>query len=471
MNVQVPKVQIPKVIDDQAVRDSYLTGVYERATSETTAFELPVTGQLPRELTGRYLRLGPNPTTPPDPATFHWWLGSGMMHGVHLSNGRADWYRGRFLRTEENAQALGLPPMPVPAGRTVNTANTGPIVFRGETFATQEAGAIPLRLSVELDSLEGFDFGGTLTGAFSGHCKIDPRTGELIAVVYDVMAWITQKRKPHLLVISGDGKVTCETPLDVEQATLMHDCWITENFAAVFDLPIRIAPELAGTMPAPFSWDSSLPSRIGLIDRRDPAAPQRWFDVKPCAIFHTLNGYEKDGKVILEAFRFERLFDRDKLGFGESPALLYRWTLDLATGQCEEQLLDDGPGELCVMDLRRLGVDYRYGYWVGYSVGDQPGQERLAFSFDTVCKFDRETGKVERAPAPAGTVYGELVFVPRSAESDEDDGWLMGFRYRLDQGPTDLVILSARDIAAEPVAVVHLPVRVPMGFHGWWAPE
>lgn len=61
--------------------------------------------------------------------------------------------------------------------------------------------------------------------------------------------------------------------------------------------------------------------------------------------------------------------------------------------------------------------------------------------------------------------------MPRSADSDEDDGWLMGFRYRLDGGPTDLVILPAQDIADEPVAVVHLPVRVPMGFHGWWDPD
>jgi carotenoid cleavage dioxygenase-like enzyme len=467
-------VQVSRVIDDQAVRDSYRTGVYERATFETNSFELPVTGELPRELTGRYLRLGPNPVTSSDPAKYHWWLGDGMMHAVHLIAGRADWYRSRFMRTAQVAEAFGLPSAPTPAGRSVNTANTGPLVFRGETYATQEAGAIPLRLSGELESLEGFDFNGGLTGAFSGHCKLDPRTGELVAVVYDVMAWITQKRKPHLLVISPEGKVVREAPLEVEQVTMMHDCWITERFAAAFDLPVRIAPELAAEMPAPFTWDAALPSRIGLIDRRDPAAPQRWFNVKPCAIFHTLNGYEENGKVVLEAIRFERLFDRDKIGFGgDSPGLLHRWTLDLETGHCEEQSLDDCPGELPVVDPRRLGSAYRYGYWLRYDPRDHDkrSHRQLAFSWDTVCKLDRKTGKITRAPAPEGRVYGELLFVPRSADSDEDDGWLMGFRYRLDGGPTDLVILTAQDIAAEPVAVVHLPVRVPMGFHGWWDPD
>jgi Beta-lactamase/Retinal pigment epithelial membrane protein len=38
----------------------------------------------------------------------------------------------------------------------------------------------------------------------------------------------------------------------------------------------------------------------------------------------------------------------------------------------------------------------------------------------------------------------------------------------LDGGRTDLVILAAQDFAGEPVARIHLPVRVPRGFHGSW---
>lgn len=461
-------VQVSQLIEEQAVRDRFRAGVFERSTFETTCFELPVTREIPRELNGRYLRLGPNMVMPTNPLDYHWWAGDGMMHGVHLSQGRANWYRSRFMRTSQVTQAFGLPPATTPVGRTLGTANTGPIVFRGQTYATQEAGAIPLRLSDELDSLEGCDFGGGLTGAFSGHCKTDPRTGELIAAVYDGKAWFTQKRKPHLLVISPMGNVLRETPLEIEQATMLHDCWITKNFAVIADLPIRVAPELVGVSPAPLTWDSTMASRIGLIDRRDPTAPQRWFDVKPCAVFHTLNGYEEGQKVILEAFRFERRFDRAESGYGEPPAFLYRWTLDLNTGEVDERFLDDRPGELGVIDLRRLGSNYRYGYWLGYQ--DESNNQYDA-AFDTICKVDRETGKITRASAPTGRMYGEPFFVPRSTDSVEDDGWLIAFRYRHDGGPTDLMILSAQDIQAEPVALVHLPVRVPLGFHGWWAPD
>jgi carotenoid cleavage dioxygenase len=34
-----------------------------------------------------------------------------------------------------------------------------------------------------------------------------------------------------------------------------------------------------------------------------------------------------------------------------------------------------------------------------------------------------------------------------------------------------VVILDAQDFAGEPIATIHLPVRVPFGFHGGWAAD
>jgi carotenoid cleavage dioxygenase len=60
------------------------------------------------------------------------------------------------------------------------------------------------------------------------------------------------------------------------------------------------------------------------------------------------------------------------------------------------------------------------------------------------------------------------VFAPASAEAAEDDGYVMTFVHDPERGATDLVILAAQDFTAPPVARVHLPVRVPLGFHGSW---
>jgi carotenoid cleavage dioxygenase len=61
-----------------------------------------------------------------------------------------------------------------------------------------------------------------------------------------------------------------------------------------------------------------------------------------------------------------------------------------------------------------------------------------------------------------------VLFVPRAANSAEDDGWLLSYVYDLREGRSDMVVLNAQDLAGPPQAVVHLPVPVPLGFHGNW---
>ncbi len=68
---------------------SYLDGQLAPVPDEIEAFDLPVTGALPPELTGRYFRNGPNPLPGQDPG--HWFTGAGMIHGVRLRDGRAEW--------------------------------------------------------------------------------------------------------------------------------------------------------------------------------------------------------------------------------------------------------------------------------------------------------------------------------------------------------------------------------------------
>jgi carotenoid cleavage dioxygenase len=65
----------------------------------------------------------------------------------------------------------------------------------------------------------------------------------------------------------------------------------------------------------------------------------------------------------------------------------------------------------------------------------------------------------------------EPVFVPTSQEADEDDGWVMAYVYDRSTNKSDVVIVHSQDFAAPPVATIHLPQRVPFGFHGNWVPD
>ena len=68
-------------------------------------------------------------------------------------------------------------------------------------------------------------------------------------------------------------------------------------------------------------------------------------------------------------------------------------------------------------------------------------------------------------------VPGEFVFVPRAGDAPEGEGWMIGYVIDAAKETTDLVILDASDIAKPPVASVHIPHRVPPGFHGNWLPD
>ncbi len=81
----------------------------------------------------------------------------------------------------------------------------------------------------------------------------------------------------------------------------------------------------------------------------------------------------------------------------------------------------------------------------------------------------RGTTQVHRLPRHAAA--GEAVFVPRdpgAGKAAEDDGYAIAYVHNPDRGAADLVILAAQDFSGEPVARVHLPGRVPLGFHGSW---
>ena len=160
----------------------YLEGIHAPLTGEFTLTELPVSGTLPGGLDGRYLRIGPNPLKPPNPAVHHWFTGDGMVHGVRIRDGRALWYRNRWIRSDAVAAGLEVAPVPAPPRRTRGTVNTHVIGHAGRTWALVEAGTAPVVLSADLDTQAYDAFADTLAGPYSAHPHRDPATGELHAI-------------------------------------------------------------------------------------------------------------------------------------------------------------------------------------------------------------------------------------------------------------------------------------------------
>lgn len=439
--------------------ERYLSDNFAPVSREVTETDLPIIGELPRELCGRYLRNGPNPIGDVDAATHHWFIGAGMVHGVRLDEGRAAWYRNRWVRSPEVVAALGE----APGGRPLGSANNTHVIgHAGRTWALVEAGSPPVELGCELDTVGVNAFFGTLTeGAFTAHPKPDPDTGELHAIAYK---WPDFADHVQYLNIGRDGRVQRSVDVPVPGMVMIHDMNVTRNWVVIYDLPVTIDLELVSRgMRFPFAWNAEYAPRVGLLPRNGSADDIVWCGVEPCFVFHPMNAYEDDaGRVVLDVCRYERMFARSTQGpLEDGNATLDRWTLDPATGRVSEARVFDGGCEFprCAPSL--TGRAYRYGYSVAVEGDGSPA----------INKHDLETGAVTRHELGAGRHTAEPYFVPREHPAAEDDGYLLSYVFDAERGASELLVLDARDVAARPLARVMLPARVPYGFHGAWIPD
>ena len=87
------------VAEESEVTNQYLRGNFKPTYDEITAEDLEVIGEIPADLQGHFLRIGPNPYYIPDMERYHIFDGDGMIHGVHFDNGKAA-YRNRFIDSD-----------------------------------------------------------------------------------------------------------------------------------------------------------------------------------------------------------------------------------------------------------------------------------------------------------------------------------------------------------------------------------
>jgi len=436
----------------------YLEGAFAPVKTETTAARLSVRGSIPHELHGIITRIGPNPMQVPNPAIYHWFTGDGMVHGVRMRDGIAEWYRNRWVGTDSVNQRLRRPSLPGTRHGVSDVVNTNVISHAGSIWALVEAGAVPVELDRELNTVRHSYFASELSRAYTAHPHRDPRTGELHAVCYDSLS----RNKVRYVVVDPQGFVVRDVAIPVRHGPMIHDCAITATRVLIFDLPITFSfGALLHGATFPYQWNPRHPARVGLLPRTGNLAELRWFEVEPCQVFHTANAYDlDDGSVVVDAVVYQRVFDRSRQGLETSQTRLERWHLDAARGRVERKVFSECKQEFPRCDERRTTQPYRYAYTIGIDVehiGPQP-----------LYRHDLETGNVLRHDFGPHHVPSEAVFVPRAADGSEDDGWLLSYVYDADADRSSVVILNARDFAGEPQAVIELPLRVPLTFHGNW---
>jgi carotenoid cleavage dioxygenase-like enzyme len=474
---------------------------YRPVRAELSHAAVRVSGSLPVDLDGVYLRNGTNSQFDDPKIRLHAFSGAGMIHQVQIRHGAAT-YSNTYVRTprfeversggrelypefsdlvagrpgaerlaliEEKIDA-GMIPALTPMQRT--PGSTSIRYHYGQLYCLQETGyAFVLNTSVGEDGRLVLDGTGTLQtwdgeweGPFSAHPRVNPDNGDVYNLSVDRSGRIIAGH------IHDGGLLTQATVHEQTSDTgamgWLHDFFLTENYLIFPDISMRVAPTgLTGPEASLFHFDHAYRLRWGVITRViDEDTTVRWFDTDhPGTIWHVINAWERtcqDGhdQIVMYSPAFATYPSNVPIHTpDEPPAQVKTWTLDLDTGAVvDDRVLIDHGYERPSLNLDSVGKSSRYCYLL-----DEHGDGYMGKG---VLKYDLIDEK-ELGYLDYGDMYGgEALFVPRAAAAAEDDGYLLDLL--MDNERADLIVIDAQTMTE--LARLHLPQRVPFGVHATW---
>ena len=475
---------LPKTADPHV----QIAGNFAPVPEHPVKRSLPVTGKLPNCIDGVYVRNGANPLYEPL-AGHHLFDGDGMVHAVKFHNGSAS-YACRFTETNRLVQekALGKPVFPKAIGELhghsgiarlllfyarglfslvdgsngMGVANAGLVYFNNHLLAMSEDD-LPYHVRVtpngDLKTVGRYDFNGQLKSTMIAHPKVDPVSGELFALSYDVVS------KPYLkyFKFNQEGVKSPDVEIPLKEPTMMHDFAITENFVVVPDQQVvfKLGEMMRGGSPV--VYDKEKVSRFGILDKNaTDASGIRWIEAPECFCFHLWNAWEEpetDEVVVIGSC----MTPADSI-FNESDeslkSVLSEIRLNLKSGKstrrpiiCDEEQVNLEAG---MVNRNMLGRRTQFAYLALA----EPWPKVSGFA-----KVDLCSGEVRKYLYGDQKFGGEPMFLPRDRNSErEDDGYILAFVHDEKEWRSELQVVNAMTLELE--ASIQLPSRVPYGFHG-----
>ena len=450
----------------------FLQGNHAPVTNELYETKLSVKGKIPENLTGIYMRNGPNPEFHPISYTYPL-DGDGMIHAIYIKNGKAS-YRNRFVETKglmaerRAGRALygGLKKLiPTDPKLVGKHGDPGPdkngafihIIKHADQYLAMHEQRSAYQLSEQLETIgEWCPEGANTPPNVNAHTRLDPKTGHLSLFTYDISS-------PHLTYYELDktGNLIKNIKIDKAHATMMHDFVTTENYILFFDCPAVFDMNALATGDEVLTWRPELKSRIGIMKKSDDSI--EWIETEAFWVYHFANAYEKDNQIIVDYIRHQQLdLGSDLQGKDRVSPTLYRTFIDLNDQSILHKQLDTRKVEFPKINEQMNGRDYRYAY--------MPTNTRTGSgaTFNALIKYDLEKQHADIHDFGEHIEIGEAVFSPANNPKTEDDGYLMLFTYHKKENKSEFVILNAQAFTDKPLAQVELPQRVPHGLHGSW---
>ncbi len=463
----------------------YRSGAWRPNTREYDVIEPVVTGDLPDDLNGTYIRNTENPLHD-SLGRYHPFDGDGMLHSMHFDNGHVQ-YRNRYIPTDgfiaERQEGRPLwaglrehPGMSERDGwgartRLKDSSSTDVVVHNGKALTSfYQCGDIYESHPVTLQAHGKAPWTAGITPGWgvSAHTKVDEATGEMLFFNY-------AKEAPymHYGVVDAGGQLAHYVPVELPGPRLPHDMAFTQRFAILNDLPLFWDPEALKQDAHAVRFYPNLPSRFGILPRRGASHEIRWFEAKPVYVLHWINAYEEGDEVILDGYAQDPRKGQRARGLPDSLAPFgildinaigahaYRWRFNLRTGGVKEGPIEERISEFGMINPKIAGKHYRYTW----AMTAKPGW----FLFDGIVRLDVQTGQRQEYRFPDGVYASESPMAPSDSRTGEDSGYVLTFITDMNTDSSACWIFSAQDVSRGPIAKVALPQRICVGTHSYWA--
>lgn len=466
--------------------------LYIPSRVEANVKDLVVEGTIPDNIKGTFYQVAPDHQYPPMYEGDSFFNGDGMVKAFKFENGKVD-LTTRYVQTDRlkaqkkagrslNGKYRNIYTNDPLAAKDNSTANTMAFPFNGMLLAMKEDN-LPYTMDLEtLETTKGqYDFDGQVKSlTFTAHPKICAKTGNLITFAYCAKG--DGSKDIAYFEFTPNGKLVHEIWIKGPHAAMIHDCAVTENYIILPVMPHTCDIKRIKEGGKYWEYQPEQELTFGVFLRKGDGTDTRWFKAdKGHFPGHVMGSYEKDGLIHVDitivddnVFYFFPQKDGSIPDPTEMTANLKRFSFDLNSkdDNCIPTNLNEYVCEFPRIDERYMGQEYNHGWILAFDPRLPYNQELGPFPFqfmNQIAHMDIKNNKSDFYYAGDSQSFQEPIFVPKSEDAVEGDGYIITLMNNLDTQTTELIVLESLNLEAGPIAKVKVPFRLRMSLHGTWA--
>ncbi len=447
-----------------------------RSVQKTGQWKLEdVEGQIPSEISGTLLRVGPGLKENHDTRLKHFFDGDALFQAIRFKDGQATIHcdfidtphrkeeleKGRMLYNEFGTMA------PKRTRELKNQPNISIIPWRGDYLALSEGGHPILLDGKDLSFKEVHDFKGTLPNSvgFTAHPKIDPETGKGYAFGIKQGASMAL----HIYEMDPDsGELEELYRLPQSKVFMIHDFMVGKDTIAFMIPPayFKLSDIIfnRGSMADALTYDASLGNRLIILDKKKGGS-RRELTLPAAMSFHCGNLYEEGDEIVFTVCQardgsllsYIANWQEGVYGNLSRPDII-EWRVDKLHGRVLSKRKLASSHDFPFFNRNYLGKKSEYLY--AANMGDKSDPMR----FSGVTKINLAENLLERYEAREYETFGEPVFHPLKEASSEDQGYLFIPGYSEKRNESFIKILNSQSM--KEVCCLWLGAFIPVGFHG-----